>query len=62
MTWREELMSSLHDPEKLREVAERARTRYVPKYPVPRLDHKMLAAEGRVYEGEYSREPGEDDE
>ncbi len=52
MTWREELLSSLKDPEKLKEVSERARNRYQPI--APKFDYKMLEAEGR--------EPGEDDE
>jgi hypothetical protein len=53
MTWRDELMEAMGDPEKLREVAKRAREYWKPTA-VPKFDYKSLQA------GE--RQPGEDEE
>lgn len=53
MTWRDDLMEAMGDPEKLKEVAKRARDHWTPTEK-PKFDYKTLQAEGR--------QPGEDDE
>ncbi len=66
MNWQDVLIAAMKDPAEVRKMSELARQHR--EIQAPAFDNKQIQAEGRpklrssaVYEGEYTREPGEDE-